>query len=177
MIKWFFLFLFGGIATVAISLYFKLGAYKDVEIQVQDVAQKHLLFKKHFGAYHKISPVIQAVEEWAIKNDVNCDLSYGAYYDDPKTVEEDRLNSEGGCLTTEALSKDKLPLDFSQRIFEANKYIVATFHGSPAIGPFVVYPKVEEWAIDNRYKLKTPYYETYKIVKNKVITTYYFPFD
>jgi len=177
MIKWFFLFLFGGIATVAISLYFKLGAYKKVQVEVKEQPPIQVLYKKHFGPYHKISPIIEQVEAWAAKNDVECFTSFGLYIDDPKETDADRLRSEGGCIIKNPIPKAQLPLDFEQKTIPAKKYIVATFTGSPAIGPFVVYPKANEWAIENRFKLLTPTIETYKIKNQQVVTTYLFNYE
>ena len=177
MLKWFFIFLFGGIATVAISLYFKLGAYKDVQVEVKDVPAMHIVYKKHFGPYHKISPVIELVEAWAVKNDIQCFTSFGLYIDDPKETDADRLKSEGGCLIKGAVAKENLPLDFEQKTLPAKKYIVATFTGSPAIGPFVVYPKASEWAIENRFKLLSPTIETYQMENKQVVTTYLFNYE
>lgn len=177
MIKWFFIFLFSGIATVAISLYFKLGAYKDVAVEIKEVPSKILIYKKHFGPYHKISHAIEQVESWALKNDVPCFTSFGLYLDDPRETDADRLKSEGGCVVDRTYDKSKLPLDLEQKIQPAQKYIVATFDGSPAIGPFVVYPKASEWASEQRLKILTPTIETYKISNNKVITTYYFNYE
>ena len=177
MIKWFFIFLFGGIATVAVSLYFKLGAYKSVQVEVKEQASMQILYKKHFGPYHKISPVIEQVEAWAVKNDIQCFTSFGLYIDDPKETDADRLRSEGGCVINAPVPKEKLPLDFEQKIIPAKKYIVATFTGSPAIGPFVAYPKASEWAIENRLKLLSPTIETYQIKNKQVVTTYLFNYE
>ncbi len=174
MVKWFFLFLFGGLATIAVSLYFKLGAYKDVQVQIKTVDPMHLIYKKHFGGYHKISSVIDVVESWALKNDVECFESFGLYIDDPKSTDEDRLRSEGGCVTRALLPEAQLPVDFGQKKIESKEYIVAEFDGSPAIGPFVVYPRANEWAEQNRIKIIPPTIESYKVEGQKVITTYYF---
>ena len=174
MVKWFFIFLFGGIITIAVSLYFKLGAYRDVTVEIKTMPEMYFIYKKHYGAYHKISPVINSVETWALKNDIECTTSFGAYLDDPKSTDEDRLRSEGGCITSNLIEPTKLPIDFAQKKVDSKKYVVANFEGSPAIGPFVVYPKVFEWAEKNRVQLVSPTIESYKINKDKVFTTYLF---
>ena len=177
MVKWFFIFLLGGILTIGLSLYYKLGAYKDVKIAKGSVPMMNLLYQDHFGSYHKIGGAIQRVENWALENNFSCERSFGIYLDDPSKIDEDRLRSQGGCITDAIVPSNDLPLDFKQRQLNKGEFIVAQFTGSPAIGPFVVYPKVEKWAIDNRMKIKPPTIEIYKLNKSTIETTYLFNFE
>ena len=133
---------FLGIIFLGTYLYFYLGAFKDVHVHLVEVPSFHILYKKHIGPYHKINEVILSIEQWAQKHNLPCSQSFGEYLDKPGEVDEDRLRSHGGCLTPK--TDVPLPEGFFQRTLEANKYISAEFSGSPAIGPFVVYPQTRE---------------------------------
>lgn len=178
MFKWFFLFLFSGIIVLAVTLYFKLGAYKDPTIEiVNNHKELHLIFKKHTGPYHKINTVIAEVEKWAIDNNVPCSETFGEYLDKPGTIADDRLRSNGGCLARQAYSKEhSLPEGYGHKTIPAQNYLKALFTGSPSIGPFIVYPAIEKWMDKKSLKVNGPVIEIYKVTgKDSMDTTYLFP--
>ena len=160
-----------GIIFLGTYLYFYLGAFKDVHVYLAEVPPFHILYKKHIGPYHKINEVILSVEQWTQKHNLPCSQSFGEYLDKPGEVDEDRLQSHGGCLTPK--TDVQLPEGFFQRTVEANKYISAEFSGSPAIGPFVVYPKLEKFAIKARLETQSKSFEIYQTQGSDQITTRY----
>ena len=153
-----------------------LGGFKSVSLEVKEVGPMRLVFQHHSGAYHKIEPVIEAVETWAHANSEACKQSFGEYIDNPDTTDEDRLNSNGGCIVAGDWSAKTLPKDFSYREIPKRQFVVASFEGAPSIGPIKVYPKVEKFIEDQGLKADGPVIETYETESERAVTTrYYFP--
>lgn len=156
------------------SLFYKLGAFKPVQITATEAGPFLILYKEHMGPYHKVNDDITEVETWARANGEKCELSFGQYLDDPKTVDEIRLRANVGCILQNAPINH--PAEYLYKQLERRQYIVATFEGSPAIGPQKVYPKIHDFAQESRLALDGPVLETYQIQgPNQVTTTYYFP--
>lgn len=150
-----------------------LGAFKPVEISMGEFGPFHLVYKKHLGAYHKIVPVIEDVEQWVKSQGDPCNLSFGEYFDDPKKVEQERLRSNGGCVVGKPWNN--LPPDFEQKEVPKQFYIKALFEGSPGIGPYKVYLKAQSLMEDKGLEPNGPVYEFYQILpEQKMKTEYYF---
>lgn len=164
------------LAVTTLGLYMAsyLGAFKGVDISESEQGPFKLVYKDHTGSYHKIVSAIEQVEAWARENKIDCTQSFGEYLDDAKTVEESRLRSRGGCIVTEV--PQVLPEGFQYRELPARRYVVATFEGSPGIGPLKVYPKVEDFMKERTLTIEGPVIEIYVIHNQKAMTTtYLFP--
>ncbi len=172
MVKWLFLGLAAALITFAFYLYFHLGLNKPVEITVTEAGPFVLIYKEHMGAYHEIGPVIREVENWAIKNNVPCPRTFGEYLDDPSTVDQDRLRSLGGCQTLTV--PGELPEGFKTKEIPRKNYVMARFSGSPAIGPYAVYPKVKDFFHEKRMKMPASVIEFYLVSGRNVETEFLF---
>lgn len=162
------------IVTLTAYLAYYLGAFKAVDISESEKAAMKVIYKEHTGSYHKIVTIIEEVEAWAKKNNIDCAESFGEYIDDANKVEEARLRSRGGCIV--ASIPANLPEGFLAREIPARKYVVATFEGSPGIGPLKVYPKAESYMQERQLVLDGPIIEIYVIHSQKsMTTTYLFP--
>ena len=150
-----------GLILLGAYLYIYLGAFKEVRIQVVQEPPFHIIYKRHVGPYHKLNSVISSVEAWAREHNLPCSQTFGEYLDHPDKVSHERLRSHGGCLTPTQISAS-LPANFYQRTVEATPCLEATFSGSPSIGPFVVYPKIQRFASKNRLKLQEKSFEIYE---------------
>lgn len=175
MLKWFLLFTISGVIVFSITLYFKLGGYKAPTIELQrNQHQLQVIYKSHLGPYHKINDMIKSVEDWAFNNNVPCKQTFGEYLDIPGTIADERLRANAGCVTT--MTVENLPADIHQKSIPARDYIYASFEGSPAIGPFKVYPEVMDWAKEKRIQIDWPVIEIYNVIgPEKVKTEYLFP--
>lgn len=165
------------------------GAFKSVTIDRDQRGPYTVIYKKHVGAYHKIVGTIQEVETWSRENGLKCRLSFGVYYDDPRIVEEGRLNSIGGCLVDTELAEDvaayekvkaQLPADYETMVLEKTQAVVALFTGAPGIGPLKVYPKAEDYIAEHRLSRRGWVMEIYEVFnantkKPTVQTTYIWP--
>ena len=176
MIKYALFFVFSAFVVLATTLYFKLGYYKEVKLTPPSEYTFKMLYKKHTGAYHKINNDIQMVENWARKNNVPCEQTFGEFLDDPKSAEEDRLRSHVGCIVSTS-PPENLPIGLYYKEVSPKMYLKASFKGSPAVGPFKVYPLLENWFEENRQpKKKRSAIEVYTIINSdSVKTEYYMP--
>jgi AraC family transcriptional regulator len=173
--KWILAAVAGTILALGIAFANRVGAFKDVSIDVTEQGPHKIVFRRHDGAYHKIVPAIEEVEKWARANGETCKLSFGEFLDDPKVVDEDRLKSNGGCLVEKEWSAG-LPEHFSYREVPRRKYLIAKFDGAPGIGPLKVYPRATREIADRGLQMDGPVIELYEILpENRVLTTYLFP--
>ncbi len=157
-------------------MYFRLGMNKEVAFEVRDLAAMRVLYLPHTGSYYKIAEKIEYVEKWAKANNVNCARTFGQYLDNPETVDEDRLQSHGGCIIDQ-LPKGVSPQDeMVVSELPARKYLVGSFDGAPSVGPYTVYPKAFEWMKKNSASLAGPTVEIYYVLSEKEVRTeYLFP--
>lgn len=176
MIKVALLSLLVVLLTGAAYLYVHLGVSSPVVISEGLRGPLILLSKNHFGAYHQIGPVIEEVERWALGRGLNCRMTFGEYLDDPAAVDQDRLRSRGGCVLT-ARTSESPPEAFELIERPERRYVIARFEGSPSIGPFKVYPKVEQYMQERRLKTSDAVIETYVIHGQGVTTEYLFPLE
>lgn len=174
-----------GVILFFLYLFQYTGAFKSVTVAKDKRGPYTLIYLEHTGAYHKIVEKIQIVEKWAQANGLNCRLSFGQYFDDPRTVEEGRLTSRGGCLidplvkseaeTFEKL-KTQLPPDFKTEVMPETEAVVALFDGAPSIGPMKVYPAIEDFMAKKNLKKKSSILEIYEVFnQNSMHTTYIWP--
>lgn len=172
--KWIFIALLGLLAGSGLYLANYLGYFLPVTVVESEEPAKKLLFKKHFGPYHKIVPVIREVESWARGNGHSCQFSFGQYLDDANLVDQDRLRSRGGCLVDEFPAK--MPEGFQVDTLPAGKFVKATFQGSPGIGPFKVYPAALSHLANARLVRDESLgvIEVYEVINDHEMTTNYF---
>jgi len=177
VLRSFLLFTLVLIFSVAIYLYFFLGFLKPVHIADETRTKVLTLGKPHLGAYHEILPTIEAVEQFAKDNKIPCPKTFGHYLDDPDRVDVPRLRSVAGCIVPEVGGGQNLPPDMQPGTIPSGRYLVATFEGSPSIGPFVVYPKVKAFAQEHGLKIHDDVFEVYTIDNMSVRTEFLFSID
>lgn len=167
--------------TVVLTLIFGIafllsrnGFFLPVEIALEDRPALVLVAKKHVGAYHKILSTLQEVEGWAKNSGVDCSETFGEFLDNPQVVEEDRLNSNVGCVVKEPPAQVPAGFEVLQR--PARPYLVGRFRGSPALGPYKVYNKIESEKQKRRLESDGAPLEIYRLLPDQGLeTTYLFP--
>lgn len=175
MIKHTIFAVLAGLVLFASYLIFYVGAFQGVKISDGEAPPFVLLGKAHVGAFHKIVPVIEEVETWAKAHQIDCTQSFGLYRDDPRQTEEGRLQSFGGCWVAAAPTL-ALPQEFHVETWDQPYFVKAVFEGSPGIGPYKVYPKVEDYISEKGFRKLPGVLEVYVIHSQKeMTTTYYFP--
>ncbi len=153
-------------------LFSYLGAWKPVIVAEKKMPAFQLIYKEHIGTYYKIVPTIEEVEKWAKAQGLDCRLSFGLYLNDPKTTEESRLRSRGGCVVDKL--PESLPEGFQSQTIPEKNYVTATFEGSAGIGPMKVYPKAVEYFENQKLEREEWTLEIYEIHSEQAMTTKYF---
>lgn len=164
---------FLGLLFLSIYLYSYLGGYKPVEVILSQEQERNVIFKNHRGAYHTINETITTVETWAKAHGLKCTESFGEYLDDPEVTPEGQLHSRGGCVLEMGEIAADLPADFIKETFSPGEFVKASFAGSPAIGPWKVYPKLKEFIQKQMLKASPSSLELYKILGPDAMTTEY----
>lgn len=164
------------VAAFFTYLAFYLGYFLPVEITEEDAGPFRVLSKNHLGPYHKIVPTIEEVETWGKAHGLSCKLTFGVYEDDPSKVEDVRLRSRGGCVLSEnEAPDDDLPEGFKIEELPAGFFVKAVFEGSPGIGPFKVYPMLQQRMEEKKYKMQGwGVIEIYEVKGPKEMTTTYY---
>lgn len=159
--------------TLLVYLSFHLGVFKTVEIKEEVRGPYYLLYQKHTGPYFQISELISKIELSAKQASLSCDLTFGEYFDNPKEVDADRLRSRGGCLSLQPYTRalDGLEIDH----LPEQRYVIAKFSGSPSIGPWKVYPRVQAYLDERRLHSMEESVEIYDIKNGEMTTEYLFP--
>jgi effector-binding domain-containing protein len=161
------------IISLIVYLFYHLGAYKSVSMELKEQGPFIMVYKEHIGPYHKIVPVIEEVEKWAKTQGESCVKSFGEFLDDPKSVEQERLRSHAGCLISKTISV--LPEGYKIQELPKQVFLYAVFDGSPAIGPYKVYMKAANFMEEKGYMPNGSIIEVYEIFpNNKMTTEYYF---
>ena len=168
-------YIVGGVLTAiiafAINVALYIGAFKSATVESAIKGPYKMIFKDHTGPYHKIVPAIEEVEKWVKANGQDCRFSFGEYIDDPHAVEQERLKSRGGCLVETFI--DNMPEGFKTQEIPEQKFVRGFFTGSPAIGPYKVYDKAQEYMELNQFKPKRPVFEIYEVKTGKEMNTEY----
>lgn len=176
--KLFLAFLLSSLILLFTYLFFHLGFFKQPNNLGLVEEEFFLLAQEHVGPYHKISDIIIGVEQWARQNHIPCSLTFGLYLDDPYMVDENRLRSEGGCLAKSDIYSEYNIKDNAKLMLKSlplQTYLKLSFTGSPAIGPWKVYPLAEEWFKNTKYSRDKSVLEVYEVSGDKMTTFYYFP--
>lgn len=176
MIKTFLLAILTLVVSLATYLYFHLGMMKPVSVTIEKRGPFELLFKQHMGPYHQIGGTIKEVEDWVGDHHLRCAQTFGEYLDNPELMDEDRLRSHGGCILSKPLPTPP-PADFQAQHRPEKSYAVGHFEGSPAIGPYKVYPKVRKYLSEHHLKSSAPVIELYTIQGDQMTTEYLFTID
>ena len=154
-------------------IYIYLGGFQPVSIKVGFFGPKSLLYKTHIGAYHKINKSITEIEKWSKKNGYDCQTTFGQYLSDPKTTQTEYLKSYAGCVIYHTPAQ--IPSIYQTKQLPKTRSVIAHFNGSPAIGPWKVYPQVKEFIKDKGLISKNYSMEFYHLKNKTLTTTYVFP--
>jgi len=154
------------LAIVAAGLLAYMGVFSKVTVSEEKTGPYTYAYEQFVGPYSKTGPVFAYMCSSLKKDGVKTTKSLGVYYDDPKTVPQDKLKSDCGCVIENAdLAKlPKLLEKYTIRTLPAKNRIVATFPlrnmFSYMIGPMKVYPVLNKYAISKGYTI-TGVYELY----------------
>ena len=174
------LLIFGSTVVVVISILLAyLGFFRKMESSEVVREATPIIYREHKGAYHKINEDITEVEKWASSESLPCKYTFGEYLDDPNIVEEARLRSNAGCILDTSVPLNvptKRPTQMQVGAIPAGAYLQVVFEGSPAIGPYKIYPFANGYFKEKGWGKPSRSYEIYEILSSEDMrTTYLFP--
>jgi AraC family transcriptional regulator len=161
------------VVGLGIYLFFHLGFLRSVTLKEENRKSLYLMYLSHLGAYEQVSFIITDAEKAAVAKKISCEQTFAQFFDDPEITDQDRLRSRAGCLTKNLLQEP--PDGWKVEEIPSQKYLVVTFEGSPAIGPWKVYPKAKEYFVEHRLTSDGTTIEIYTIHDDAMTTEYLFP--
>ena len=161
------------VSCVITYLIFHLGLFLPVQINEETRPDMFILFKDHIGPYHTVAELISSVEVQAKRDGLDCSMTFGEYFDNPDNVEQDRLRSRVGCISNKPYAKT--PLELKTDKIPTRRYVVGYFLGSPAIGPWKVYPKIKKYLSEWKIAREDNAIEIYTMTDESINTEYLFP--
>jgi len=165
--------------VVAAGLYFVMelihnGIFSSPVITEKEIGPYTLVYKKYVGEYKNVGPVMDNVY-YDLKNKygITTTKGFGIFFDDPKTVNRDKLRSIVGCIVESKLINDLGDLRSSFGVYEypKSKSVVAEFpykgKKSVIIGILKSYPKLSSYSNSKNYA-SVPVMELYDQPNKKI---------
>lgn len=160
--------------SVAVFIFFRIGAYKGVEVVRTPMPAYDIYFKVHRGPYHEIINDLKSVESKLDELGQPCKKTFGMFLNDPELVDHKLLLSLVGCAFPEEKNVvvENLPPEIRKKKVGHTKTdcYKGTFKGSPSLTAFKVYPRLKKRALKDRAKLKTESLELYETKEGKMTT-------
>ena len=161
--KWIIIILV--LVSIVTSTLFYMGFFKSMRVTEKESGPHYLMYKKHQGAYEELGPIFRALYALAEKQKIKQPIMFGIYYDDPKTVDPNKLRSEVGvALKATDFSRLKASAELKQsgvlfKLLPRYKYAVVEFPFrnmfSIFIGVSKAYPALNEYMQAKGYPLFT----------------------
>lgn len=145
------------IVTVLLLVLAYFGLFAPVKISEETAGPFWLVYDKYIGEYKNVGPVMDKIYNDLKKDGIVTTKGFGIYYDNPKTVDKDKLRSIVGCILD---SKDEIKIDeigkkYNLKQYPASKSAICNFpfKGMPSIiiGLIKVYPKLTKHMNDCKY--------------------------
>lgn len=168
---------FISIIVLFLSVYAYFGGFRTVEFEERNTGGEIFVYEKVTGNY-KQSPVVMDSIYYALLNDFGIETTkaVGVYYDNPQHVEEAKLRSEIGCLLdtpVDSILIAKLSDRFKVKALPEGRYVIGEFPNkgslSVIVGILNVYPALDKFINERRYKVNGPITEIYDVPSKKII--------
>ena len=158
-------------------LWVYFGFFSEIKFEDKQTWPYDIIYKIHTWDYTKLSEVFTEIDWLLFKNWVESIQGIGVYFSDPKTVIKENMVSVlwfvTSGMTQEQFDNLKL-LDSNLRhsVLNITDSVVTSFpyknNVSLMIWPMVMYPKIDNYMIQNNMK-PVPIMEIYDIQENKKI--------
>lgn len=166
------------IAFITISIFTYLGFYNTFYsplIEINEEGNDIIVYQHANAHYHLTDSVMkEAFNELYEINGIVVTKGFGIYFEDPKKAGKKPISFNAGCIVED---KDSLELQeisdkFTIEKTPYEKYIVSDFplkgRMSILIGMYKVYPKLNNFCVENGYRSDLPVMEIYDRVKKKI---------
>lgn len=160
-----------------IAVYGYYGGFSPVNISTSVQGGETVIYKDVTGDYSQTRVISDEIYR-TLLNDYKIETTrgFGVFYDNPQQVEKSKLRSKVGCILdseTDSAGLSKISAQFRTMILPEGNYITTELpmRGmlSVIIGIFKVYPKINNYLIENNIQDDSPITEIYDIVNSKII--------
>lgn len=163
----------GLLGVILFYVIWNVGMLKPVVIEEVSSPQGVAIFRKYTGPYHEVRHIFENIESELEKQNLNCDTSFGRYYDDPDQVEPDRLRADIGCVLPQAPAQPIAGLETEN--WPGYKSLRGTFEGAPWLTAFKVYSALRRESFQRNIHVEfTPVLEVYQQTPSGFKTEVYF---
>ena len=150
------------------------GAFESVKV-VETEEEGYLVAGQEFtGSFSKAGKIISEVDTKLKNMGINCSKGFGIYYDDPKTIPQEKCRSFVGNIIEEKylnrvseLKSAGFKIDSIPRSKAVAAELPAKTFLSYMIGPIKVYPVLSKYITEHKYKVAYSL-EVYDTPENKI---------
>lgn len=170
-----FIVILAALVVLFLAVYAYYGGFKKISFRVENQGGETIVYENLTGDYSQ-SPKVSDRVYYALLNDEKIETTkgIGIYYDNPKTVEKDKLRSEIGCIVEKADSATLMRLTekYQVKTLPQGKFVVTEFplKGKLSImfGIMKVYPALEKYCKEQGCT-ESPVTEIYDVPNKKII--------
>jgi len=167
--------LFVGLGLLGVMIFYviwNVGLLMPVVVEQVDSPSGVAVFQKYTGPYHDVGAIFEKIEKQLVEQNLNCDLSFGRYYDNPDEVEPERLRADIGCIVPQAPAQKIEGLETEN--LESFKALRGTFEGAPWLTAFKVYSTLRKQSYQRNLHVEfSPIFETYQQIPRGFKTQVY----
>lgn len=169
------LIIFGALIILFVGIYAYCGGFRKIEIKVENQGGETIVYESVTGDYGNTAEYTNKIY-YALMNDEKIETTkgVGVFYDNPQTVDKDKLRSDVGSILdyTDSTIISKLSGKYQIRTLPEGDYIVAEFPlkggMSFMVGIMKVYPALNKYRKEHGYK-RSPVTEIYDVPNKKII--------
>lgn len=166
-------FLLSNVSFFVFAWFF--DAFKRLTVEEKEVGGETIVFEELTGEYMQSRSAMDGINATLINEDnVVTTKGFGAFFDNPKKVDKEKLRSEvGRILEREDLSRlPELKKKYKIKKLPREKFIVIEFpyrnKASIFFGLVKIYPLLSKYAVAKGYKEDTAVTEVYDTLKGKI---------
>lgn len=164
------------VVILLLILYGYYGGFRKVSFQQSEQGGEILVYEEVIGDYKQSGKIILGIYN-SLRNEekIETSKSFGIYYDNPQEVDKNKLHSEVGCIleASDSVKLTGLKNKYKIKIFPKSTYITTEFpymgRLSILIGVMKVYPALNKYSKENRFKEKGAVMEIYDIPGKKIL--------
>ena len=161
---------------IAVMIFANYSGFSHVKVQVKRAGGETLVYRDLKGSYSQTEDAINKINyDMKTQFKVEPIRGFGIYFDNPRSVEENKLRSEAGSILENADTTQLLGIKekFNVKVCPVKEYITAEFpfkgKMSIMIGLVKVYPALLKYVKANGYSEAGPIMEIYDMPNNKIL--------
>jgi len=162
------------IFVIVILFHIYSGFLSSVKITERNIGPFTIVYREHRGDYNETGQVMDRIYSSLLKEEeIKTYKGIGIYYDDPESVETDKLRSDIGAILEEEDHHriDQLRDKYNIREYPVTHAMVTEFpyrnNFSVVAGVMRVYPRLDKYRIKQGYP-KMPVMEIYDLPNKKI---------